>query len=127
MTKRNQQAPDPDLLARFWQNLVLAVRLLFDGRVAATAKLIPALVLAYILSPIDLIPEVFLPFGVVDDLGVLVLGLQMFILSSPREVVEEYRNKRKAGDLHEPDDDQGQPEDEPKVIEGSYSVREDED
>lgn len=104
---------NPDLLAQLWQNMVLSWRLMFDGRVTTTAKLIPVLMVAYILSPIDLIPDLLLPFGVVDDIGALLLGFQLFIRSAPPDVVAEYRRRMAR---------RGKP-DEPKIVEGQYSIR----
>ncbi len=103
---------NPDLLTKLVHNLVLAFRLMLDRRVSGTAKLIPLLTVLYILSPLDLLPEVaFGPLGVVDDLGVFLLGLQTFIYSAPREVRREYRGEA-------PDKSNA-----PKVIEGQYEVR----
>lgn len=117
MTKQRKQA-DPDLLARLWQNLVLSWRLMFDRRVSGTAKLIPVAMLAYILSPIDLLPDVLLPFGVADDIGVLLLGLQWFIRSAPPGVVDEYRAGRRAPtQAHDPDA--------PQIIDGEYHAYDD--
>ncbi|MBN1966024.1 MAG: DUF1232 domain-containing protein [Anaerolineae bacterium] len=112
---------NPDALARLWNNMVLAWRLMFDRRVRGSAKLIPVVMLAYILSPIDLIPDILLPFGVVDDLGAFLLGLQLFIHSAPPDVVDEYRQRvaRKRRGHFRPD--------EPKVIDAEYEVRDDED
>jgi uncharacterized membrane protein YkvA (DUF1232 family) len=117
MTKHKKQA-DPDLLARLWQNLMLSWRLMFDRRVSRTAKLIPVAMLAYILSPIDLLPDVLLPFGVADDIGVLLLGLQWFIRSAPPGVVDEYRGGRRApAQVNDPDA--------PQIIDGQYHVSDD--
>jgi uncharacterized membrane protein YkvA (DUF1232 family) len=117
MTKQKTQA-DPDLLARLWRNLVLAWRLMFDRRVSGTAKLIPVAMVAYILSPIDLLPDVLLPFGVADDIGVLLLGLQWFIRSAPPGVVAEYRGRRPSrGQAHDPDA--------PQIIDGHYEIHDD--
>jgi uncharacterized membrane protein YkvA (DUF1232 family) len=69
-------APEPgtgsglrDLLLLLPDLTVLLMRLLRDDRVPAGAKLIAALGVAYVLSPIDLVPTfVFGPLGLVDDL-----------------------------------------------------------
>jgi uncharacterized membrane protein YkvA (DUF1232 family) len=117
MTKRKTQA-NPDLLARLWADMVLATRLLFDRRVSGTTRLIPLLTVLYILSPIDLLPDVLLPFGVVDDLSAFLVGLQWFIHAAPRDVVDEYRGirPRKQGGSYTP------PE-QAQIIEGEYEVR----
>jgi uncharacterized membrane protein YkvA (DUF1232 family) len=122
MAKPPQKTHDPDLLSRLVGNLVLAVRLLFDRRVSGVAKLIPLLVVIYILSPVDLIPDVFVPIGIVDDLTALLIGLQLFILCAPASVVAEYR--------HRPDRTPRQETskaDDPRIIEGEYIVHNDRD
>ena len=58
-----------DLLLLLPDLTVLLLRLLRDDRVPTSAKLIAALGVAYVLSPIDLIPVfIFGPLGLVDDL-----------------------------------------------------------
>lgn len=121
MTK--QKLPrDPDMLARLWSDVVLALRLMLDRRVSAGTKLIPALMIVYMLSPLDFLPDLLLPLGIVDDLGVFLLGIQWFIHSAPRYVVDEYRGltsrtapgtERTNGQL-------------PPVIDGRYQVLDDE-
>jgi uncharacterized membrane protein YkvA (DUF1232 family) len=53
--------------------------LMADRRVPATHKLIPAAAIAYLLSPIDLLPELAI-FGVgyIDDVAILLLALRWF-------------------------------------------------
>jgi uncharacterized membrane protein YkvA (DUF1232 family) len=118
---RQQQAPDPDLLRRLWNNLILSWRLMFDARVSGMSKLIPVAMVLYIFSPIDLIPDLLVPFGVVDDVGILLLGLQLFIRSAPPGVVAEYqRRSRRQIKRGQPDADE---DDAPQIIEGTYEVR----
>jgi hypothetical protein len=55
-----------------WENIRLTWRMLRDPRVAPYAKvLLPVLALVYLISPIDLIPDMILGLGQVDDLGVI--------------------------------------------------------
>lgn len=62
-----------DLLLLVPDLTVLLMRLLRDERVPIGSKAIAVLGIGYVLSPIDLLPEIFLgPIGFVDDL--LVLG-----------------------------------------------------
>ena len=75
--------------------LRLAWRLLRDRRVAPRLKWGPALLAGlYLLSPIDIVPDVFLGPGQVDDLGVLGLLLMITIRLVPRlapaAVVDEH-------------------------------------
>ncbi|HVO69411.1 MAG TPA: YkvA family protein [Aggregatilineaceae bacterium] len=122
MAKQKRKTHDPDVLSRLWSNIVLAGRLLFDSRVSGVAKLIPLLLVIYILSPVDLIPDVFVPIGIVDDLTAFLVGLQLFILCAPAGVVAEYRHKperRPHKATPKPDD--------PRIIEGDYIVHDDRD
>ncbi len=70
------------------------VRLLFgllsDRRVSAVDKVLVAAAVAYILTPIDFIPD-FIPFlGEVDDVFLLVTALQRLIANAGRTVVMQY-------------------------------------
>ena len=81
----------------WWEAILYRLRLawylLVDERVPLTAKIVPALVAAYVLSPLDLIPDVFLGLGQLDDLAIFMLGLQLFINVCPPEIVEETARK----------------------------------
>lgn len=69
----------------------MAWRLLRDGRVPGWVKVIPAIGLVYLLSPIDLIPDFVLPgLGQMDDIAVVLLALKMFVDLSPPGVVSEH-------------------------------------
>jgi len=68
--------------------LYLACR---DPRVPWLPKLISVLVVAYALSPIDLIPD-FVPLvGYLDDLILVPLGLSLAIRLIPAALLEEHR------------------------------------
>lgn len=69
----------------------LAWRLLRDARVPGWAKMIPVAGVLYLLSPIDILPEAFLPLlGEVDDVVILLLAVKLFIDLSPPGVVREH-------------------------------------
>lgn len=85
-----------------WESVRLAWRLYRDPRVSPRLKkLVPGLGFLYLLSPIDLVPDLFLGIGQADDLGVLGL-LVMAALMLPRlasaEVLAEHL--RAMGLLH---------------------------
>jgi uncharacterized membrane protein YkvA (DUF1232 family) len=64
--------------------------LLTDLRVATTDKLLVAGAVAYILLPMDFVPD-FIPFlGEVDDIFLLVLALQRLIANAGRAVVMDH-------------------------------------
>ena len=100
----------------------LAWRLFWDQRVPLWTKLIPPAALAYVISPIDIIPDVALGLGQLDDIAVMLLGLKLFIELAPPEVVREHllalgariKEWRVVGEEGEPS----------VVIDGDYEVKE---
>ncbi|WP_126452495.1 YkvA family protein [Sulfuriflexus mobilis] len=60
-----------------------------DTRVPILAKVLIGLVVAYALSPIDLIPDFIPVIGYLDDLILLPLGILLAIRFIPREVWRE--------------------------------------
>jgi uncharacterized membrane protein YkvA (DUF1232 family) len=72
------------------QYLRLLGGLIGDRRVSIVDKLLVAGAMAYIIMPVDLIPD-FIPFfGEVDDLYVLVLALQRLISNAGRVVLMDH-------------------------------------
>jgi uncharacterized membrane protein YkvA (DUF1232 family) len=64
--------------------------LLTDRRVSNTDKLLVAGAIAYIVMPMDFVPD-FIPFiGEIDDLFVLVLALQRLIANAGRAVIQDH-------------------------------------
>jgi uncharacterized membrane protein YkvA (DUF1232 family) len=57
-------------------------------------KLGTALIALYVLSPIDLIPEVVPFFGVVDDLVVVPLAIRWLLKRLPRDIAEAAATRR---------------------------------
>ncbi|MBV9968758.1 MAG: DUF1232 domain-containing protein, partial [Xanthobacteraceae bacterium] len=68
--------------------LALAVR---DPRVPWYAKALGACVVAYALSPIDLIPDFVPVVGYLDDLVLVPLGLLLLLRLIPAPVMAEHR------------------------------------
>jgi uncharacterized membrane protein YkvA (DUF1232 family) len=70
--------------------LRLLYGLITDARVNAVDKLVVAGAIAYILLPVDVIPD-FIPFlGEVDDVFLLILALQRLIGNAGRSVLHDY-------------------------------------
>jgi len=65
-------------------------RLIKDERVVLGPKLLVAALLAYVILPIDLVPDFLLGLGQVDDLIVLLTGLRLFLRLCPADVVKEH-------------------------------------
>ena len=73
--------------------LYLATR---DHRVPWHAKAIAAMVAAYALSPIDLIPDFIPVIGYLDDLIILPLGISLAIKMIPASVLADLRKSADA-------------------------------
>jgi uncharacterized membrane protein YkvA (DUF1232 family) len=74
---------------------VLLARLLRDPRVPRGPKLVALLGLGYVLSPIDLLPEVLLgPIGLVDDLLVVTACLSRLLNDIHPDVVRSHWSGR---------------------------------
>src|SRR5215213_475022 len=70
--------------------LRLLYGLVTDRRVANIDKLVVAGAIAYILMPLDLIPD-FIPFlGEVDDVFLLILAIQRLISNAGKAVVSDH-------------------------------------
>jgi len=61
------------------------------------AKIMAAVVIAYAVSPIDLIPDVIPFFGLLDDALLLPIGVAITLRMIPREVMEECRERVRSG------------------------------
>jgi len=78
-------------LPRLGQFVKLFWLLLRDGRVPWYLKGMLAVTLVYVVSPIDLIPEaVALMFGLVDDVAILMAGVNGFLRLAPRHVIDDH-------------------------------------
>ncbi len=108
-------------LAQTLRTLRLVWRLLFDSRVPVFPKLIILAAIIYVISPIDLIPDVILGLGQLDDIGVAFLAIAVFIELCPRAIVEEHR-RAIAAESGESVKDDGE-----ETIDGSFRVVSDDD
>lgn len=85
---------DTSALVGWLQDVVrqarLAWRLFWDQRVPLWTKLIPPAALVYLLFPIDILPDVALGLGQLDDIAVLLIGVKLFIELAPPDVVREH-------------------------------------
>ena len=92
------------MIQRIVEELRLTWRLIQDSRVPVWAKMIPLAAVLYILSPLDLIPDVLIGLGQLDDLGVFLGALRLLQSVTPAHVVEEHRaalQGRSSGDVIE--------------------------
>jgi uncharacterized membrane protein YkvA (DUF1232 family) len=73
--------------------LCLALR---DPRVPWYAKALVGIVVAYALSPIDLIPDFIPVLGYVDDIVLIPAGIYLALKLIPVEVMEDCRQRAKS-------------------------------
>ena len=98
------------------KRLQLTWMLLGDSRVPFWSKLVVPAALLYLISPVDFIPAAIFPVvGGLDDLGVVLLGIALFIKLAPSDIVQNYLHKLEYGsdELDFDDDD---------VVDTTYSV-----
>jgi uncharacterized membrane protein YkvA (DUF1232 family) len=79
--------------------LYLAAR---DPRVPWYAKVVAACVVAYALSPIDLIPDFIPVLGYLDDILLVPLGIALAIRLIPPALLEEHRKTAAERDARRP-------------------------
>lgn len=86
-----------DRLKRWAGHLKTELRALYlaygDPRVPRYARVFTIVVVAYALSPIDLIPDPIPVLGYLDDLILVPLGIALAVRMIPDSVLEECRKK----------------------------------
>ena len=84
-------------LVRLFQDLKLLIPLIKDywkgtyKDVSVKSIVIFAAALAYIISPIDLIPDHIIGFGQIDD--AVILGLSLFFLEKDLRIYKEWKDR----------------------------------
>ena len=76
---------------RLKDDLVAVALAARDPRTPRSARLLAVVVVAYALSPIDLIPDAIPILGLVDDLVLVPFGLWLVIRLIPASVLDEHR------------------------------------
>ncbi len=94
MSERRERGSLP---ARLWMNLRLMRRIAADPGLPRRARLIPGLVAAYLLSPIDLVPDFIPVLGYLDDLVVVSLLLWLFFRLVPDQLAEKHQAALESG------------------------------
>ena len=73
----------PSVMGTVFAELRLAWRLMREPRVPLVAKALPLLAVLYVLSPLDFIPDVVPVLGQMDDVGILILSVKLFLRLCP--------------------------------------------
>ncbi len=79
------------MLQAIIDRMLLTWQLLRDPRVPLWTKVIPVAAIAYVLSPLDLIPDFLIGLGQLDDLGIIIGGMRLFEAVVPGYLVDEHR------------------------------------
>ena len=66
-----------------------------DPRVPLRIKVVILLVIAYLLSPIDLIPDFIPVLGYLDDFLLITVGIPILLKMVPKEIIDEHRENAK--------------------------------
>lgn len=95
MIESEDEMSEPVEELNMLQRLQLLWSLLRDDRISIWLRRVgPMAILAYVISPIDLIPDFLLGAGQVDDLGVVAFGLilllRLMTRLAPQAVVAEH-------------------------------------
>ncbi len=98
--------PQGGMVRDFILRVKLILRLVGDKRVNPWLKLIPIAGLVYLISPIDLIPDIAFPIiGELDDAAVLWITNYFFVELCPPEIVNEHLKALSAKNSTIDDDD----------------------
>jgi uncharacterized membrane protein YkvA (DUF1232 family) len=92
----------PSLVGTLISHVKLTLRLLREPRVPLFLKAVPILAAVYVVSPLDVIPDVFPILGQLDDLGVLLLALEGFLKWCPTGAVDFHRAALEQGRKYGP-------------------------
>ncbi len=99
----------------------LVTRLMLDRRVPLGPKLIIPAAIIYLISPIDIVPDMLPALGRIDDVLVLLLAVGLFLGMAPRNVISEHVRGRGPGTGPTGKSSKSRR----SVIDGSYRVVED--
>jgi uncharacterized membrane protein YkvA (DUF1232 family) len=97
----------PGLLRGLLPQTRLALRLFREPAVPLLAKAVPVLAAVYLIWPLDFLPDIFPVLGQVDDLGIVVAGIELFLRLCPDAPAAFHRAALAAGRRFSPMPAQG--------------------
>ncbi len=92
----------PALVRTLFLHVRLAVRLIREPSVPRYLKAVPILAACYVLSPIDVLPDLVPMLGQLDDLGVIMLALELFLRWCPADAASFHRHAIATGARYAP-------------------------
>lgn len=84
------EEPKTGIGRSLWQQARLVMRLMGDSDVPIWLKAMPVAAMAYVLMPFDLSPDMIPVLGQMDDLGIFVVGMKMFVDLAPITAVNKH-------------------------------------
>ncbi|MBE2202097.1 MAG: DUF1232 domain-containing protein [Anaerolinea sp.] len=93
---------DPGFWREVWQQIRLVWRLVRDPEVPIYLKILPLLTVIYLLIPLDLLPDVLIGLGQLDDLTVLLVGSKLFVEFAPPHIVSRHMQDIRVQDGYAP-------------------------
>ncbi len=100
------------ILAEIMKRFRLTWLLFTDNRISWWMKAVLPLTWLYFIMPLDFLPDIIPGAGQLDDIGVVLLGMALFVKLCPIEIVQAYMNELDYGHSHDNDN----------VIEAAYQV-----
>jgi uncharacterized membrane protein YkvA (DUF1232 family) len=92
----------PAIFRTLFSSVRLAIRLLREPQVGLLAKAVPVLGVAYVISPLDFVPDVLPIIGELDDLAIVLIVLQLFLRLCPTDAVSFHRSAIEDGRRYSP-------------------------
>jgi uncharacterized membrane protein YkvA (DUF1232 family) len=90
------------MLRALWGQARVAVRLVREPLVPRIVKALLAVPALYVIFPFDVLPDVLPGLGQVDDLTIVLLGLQAFVRLCPPGAVRFHRKQVDTGRPYSP-------------------------
>ena len=90
------------LLRALAAHVRLALRLLREPRVPLIPKALPLAAVLYVISPLDVIPDVLPLLGQIDDLAIILIALEVFARLCPVPAVAFHRDAIAQGRRYSP-------------------------
>ena len=92
----------PGLLRGLLAQARLALRLMREPAVPLIPKAVPVLAVAYLIWPLDFLPDLLPVLGQLDDLGVMLAALELFLKLCPDAPQAFHREAMAAGRPYSP-------------------------
>ncbi len=93
MVKRYSDPKQLNLIIRILKRFRYIPKLVFDAKVKIWDKALVAFLLFYLVSPIDLVPETLLGFGIIDDTVFTLISLGLLSDTLDDYIRQDMNNK----------------------------------